>query len=208
MPIPSLTILLFRALALLVAAPLHEAAHAYAADRLGDPTPRRLGRLTLNPIAHLDPLGTILLLVFGLGWAKPVPIDPSHFPDWRRGLIVVAAAGPIANVILALLFGLPFKLGLLPPFAAATSPLGGLLFTLVLINAVLAVFNLLPVPPLDGSKILIGLLPGPLGLAYARLTPYGVLILILLVSLNVTNWLVLPPLSWLVRQATGTGGLF
>lgn len=208
MQIPSLTILLFRALALLVAAPLHEAAHAYAADRLGDPTPRRLGRLTLNPIAHLDPLGTILLLVFGLGWAKPVPIDPGHFPDWRRGLIVVAAAGPIANVILALLFGLPFKLGLLPQVAAATSPLGGLLFTLVLINAVLAVFNLLPVPPLDGSKIVIGLLPGSLGLAYARLQPYGVLILILLVSLNVTDWLVLPPLAWVVRQATGFGGGF
>ncbi len=207
MPLPSLTVLLFRALALLVAAPLHEAAHAYAADRLGDPTPRRLGRLTLNPIKHLDPLGTIMLLVFGLGWAKPVPIDPGNFPDWRRGLIVVAAAGPLANVILALLFGLPFKLGLLASFAAAASPLGELLFTLVLINAVLAVFNLLPIPPLDGSKILIGLLPGSLGVAYARLQAYGILILILLVSLNVTDWLVLPPLAWLVGVATGLGRL-
>lgn len=204
MQIPTLTVLLFRALALLIAAPLHEAAHAYAADRLGDPTPRRLGRLTLNPLAHLDPLGTILLLIFGFGWAKPVPIDPGNFPDWRRGLIVVAAAGPLANVILALFFGLPFKLGLLQPLAAG--PVGELLFTLVAINAVLAVFNLLPVPPLDGSKILIGLLPGPLGIAYARLQAYGVLILILLVSLNITAYLVQPPLFWLVRQATGLSG--
>lgn len=206
MRFPSLTEFVFTALALLVAAPLHELAHAYAADRLGDPTPRRLGRLTLNPLAHLDPLGTIMILFFGFGWAKPVPIDPGNFPDWRRGLIVVAAAGPLANVILALFFGLPFKLGLLQPLAAG--PLGDLLFTLVAINAVLAVFNLLPVPPLDGSKILIGLLPGPLGVAYARLQPYGVLILILLVWLNLTAVLVRPPLLWLVRAATGVGGGF
>ncbi|MGH2452925.1 MAG: site-2 protease family protein [bacterium] len=206
MSVPSLTVLFFRALALLVAAPLHEAAHAYAADRLGDPTPRRLGRLTLNPLAHLDPLGTILLLLFGLGWAKPVPIDPGNFADWRRGLIVVAAAGPLANVILALFFGLPFKLGLIQPFAGAVGPLGELLFTLVLINAVLAIFNLLPVPPLDGSKILIGLLPGPLGLAYARLQPYGILILLLLVSFRITDQIVFPGIAWLVRQATGLGG--
>jgi Zn-dependent protease len=198
--IPSLEVLLFRALALLVAAPLHELAHAYAADRLGDPTPRRFGRLTLNPLAHLDPLGTILLLVAGFGWAKPVPIDPSYFPDWRRGLVLVAAAGPLANVILAFLFGLPFKLGVLPP-----APFSELLLTLVFINAVLAVFNLIPVPPLDGSKILIGLLPGPLGLAYARLQNYGVLILFALIWFRVTDVLVRPPLLWLIRQATGAG---
>lgn len=201
---PTLTVLFFRALALLVAAPLHEVAHAYAADRLGDPTPRRLGRLTLNPIAHLDPLGTILLLVFGLGWAKPVPIDPGNFPNWRRGLIVVAAAGPLANVILALLFGLPFKLGLLTPVSPFS--LGELLLTLVIINAVLAIFNLIPVPPLDGSKILIGLLPGSLGVAYARLQPYGVLILLLLVFFRLTGYIVGLPLVWLVGLATGFGG--
>jgi Zn-dependent protease len=199
----SLTTLLFRAVALLIAAPFHEFAHGYAADRLGDPTPRRAGRLTLNPLSHLDPLGTILLMLTGFGWAKPVPIDPGYFPDWRRGLITVAAAGPIANVVLAILFGLPFKLGLV----AVGSPLARPLFVIVFINAVLAVFNLIPVPPLDGSKIMIGLLPGQLGIAYARLQTYGVLILIGLIYFRVTDLLVLPPLLWLVQLATGLGGL-
>jgi len=199
----SLTTLLFRALALLIAAPFHEFAHGYAADRLGDPTPRRAGRLTLNPLAHLDPLGTILLVLTGFGWAKPVPIDPGNFPDWRRGLITVAAAGPIANVVLAILFGLPFKLGLV----AVGSPLARPLFVIVFINAVLAVFNLIPVPPLDGSKIMIGLLPGQLGIAYARLQAYGVMILIGLIYFRITDLLVLPPLLWLVQLATGLGGL-
>jgi len=198
----SLTTLLFRAVALLIAAPFHEFAHGYAADRLGDPTPRRAGRLTLNPLAHLDPLGTILLVLTGFGWAKPVPIDPGNFPDWRRGLITVAAAGPIANVVLAILFGLPFKLGLV----AAGSPLARPLFVIVFINAVLAVFNLIPVPPLDGSKIMIGLLPGQLGIAYARLQAYGVMILIGLIYFRITDLLVLPPLLWLVQLATGLGG--
>lgn len=199
MRFPTLQELFFLGIALLVAAPLHELAHAYTADHLGDPTPRRSGRLTLNPLAHLDPLGTILLLVAGFGWAKPVPIDPGYFPDWRRGIILVSAAGPLANVILAFLFGLPFKLGVvLPP------PVGHLLATLVLVNAVLAVFNLIPVPPLDGSKILIGLLPPHLSLAYARLQNYGVLILFALIWFRVTDVLVRPPLMWLIRQAMGT----
>lgn len=199
MRFPTLQELFFLGIALLVAAPLHELAHAYTADRLGDPTPRRSGRLTLNPLAHLDPLGTILLLVAGFGWAKPVPIDPSNFPDWRRGIILVSAAGPLANVILAFLFGLPFKLGaVLPP------PFGDLLATLVLVNAVLAVFNLIPVPPLDGSKILIGLLPPHLSLAYARLQNYGALILLAMIYFRLTDVLVRPPLLWLIRQAMGT----
>jgi len=199
--LPSASVLLFRALALLVAAPAHEAAHAYAADRLGDPTARRLGRLTLNPLVHLDPLGTLLLLLFGIGWARPVPVDPLNFRgDWRRGLLVVAAAGPLANVVLAFLFGLPVKLGLARDPA---DPLVELLVTLVRINAILAVFNLLPVPPLDGSKILIGLLPPQLSLAYARLQPFGVLILIGLIYLGLVDVLVGPPFLWLMRQALG-----
>lgn len=196
--VPSVDLLLFRAIALLIAAPIHEFAHAYAADRLGDPTPRRHGRLTLNPLAHLDPLGTILLLVSGFGWAKPVPFDPGYFPDWRRGIVLVAAAGPLANVVVAFLAGLPFKIGLV-----AGDQLGRLLLHIVLINAVLAVFNLIPVPPLDGSKILIGLLPGRLSIAYARLQQYGFLVLILLIVSGTTNVLVVPPLRWLIRQATG-----
>ncbi|MDR7428202.1 MAG: site-2 protease family protein, partial [Armatimonadota bacterium] len=155
----------------------------------------------LNPLAHLDPLGTILLLLTGFGWAKPVPVDPAYFADWRRGLIAVAAAGPAANVILAILFGLPFKLGVVE----VAGSLGRLLLMVVFINAVLAVFNLIPVPPLDGSKIMVGLLPGRLGIAYARLQTYGVLILIALIWFRITDLLVLPPLLWLVHLATGLG---
>jgi len=199
--LPSAATLLFRALALLIAAPFHEFAHGYAAAQLGDPTPRRAGRLTLNPLAHLDPLGTILLLVFGFGWAKPVPIDPTYFPNWRRGLLTVAAAGPVANVVLAILFGFPFKIGLASP----DGPGGGLLLTIVLINAVLAIFNLIPIPPLDGSKILVGILPGQLGLAYARLSAFGPLLLLLLLiaPARVLGALIDRPLAWLVWLATG-----
>src|SRR3970282_221946 len=107
------TTLLYVGLALVVAATIHEFAHAYVADRLGDPTPRAQDRLTLNPLAHLDPLGSILILLAGFGWAKPVQINPMHFRDWRRDTIIVAAAGPLANITLLFALGVPFKLGLL-----------------------------------------------------------------------------------------------
>jgi len=188
--------------ALVVAATAHEFAHAYVADRLGDPTPRSQGRLTLNPLAHLDLLGSLLILLAGFGWAKPVQINPMNFRDWRRDSILVAAAGPLANVTLLFFLGVPYKLGLLE--------LGGvgpdrLLLTTIRINAMLAVFNLVPVPPLDGSKILMGLLPPAQAVSYARLQPYGVLVLLLLVMTNVLTIVLVGPIRWLVAQATGTG---
>jgi len=188
--------------ALVVAATVHEFAHAYVADRLGDPTPRSQGRLTLNPLAHLDLLGSLLILLAGFGWAKPVQINPMNFRDWRRDSILVAAAGPLANVTLLFFLGVPYKLGLLE--------LGGvgpdrLLLTTIRINAMLAVFNLVPVPPLDGSKILMGLLPPAQAVSYARLQPYGVLVLLLLVMTNVLTIVLVGPIRWLVAQATGTG---
>ena len=194
--------LLYLGVALVVAATIHEFAHAYVADRLGDPTPRAQGRLTLNPLAHLDPLGSILILVAGFGWAKPVQINPMHFRDWRRDTIIVAAAGPLANITLLFALGVPFKLGLLD-FGGST--VDRLLVTVIQINAMLAVFNLIPVPPLDGSKILMGLLPPAQAVSYARLQPYGVFILLLLVMTNVLSVVLLGPMRWLITQATGTG---
>lgn len=197
--------LLFRAIALLVAVPIHEFAHAYVADRLGDPTPRGQGRLTLNPLGHLDPWGTLLILVAGFGWAKPVQINPMNFQNWRRDSVIVAAAGPLANVTLLFVLGVPYKLGFLEfgPFGGA--PVSQLLLWAMWINAMLAVFNLLPIPPLDGSKILIGLLPPAQAISYARIQPYGMLILLLLVLTNALSVLLIGPMRWLVVQAAGRG---
>lgn len=149
---------------------LHEAAHAYAAWRFGDPTAKRLGRLTLNPLRHLDPLGTVLLLLVGFGWAKPVPVNPAFLRPYRLGLFAVSVAGIVANLLLAVLFALSVRLlwqispleVLLAFRGEGVSPVGVLALSAFFassINLVLAVFNLLPIPPLDGSKILQSLLP-------------------------------------------------
>lgn len=148
------------ALALMMALAFHEFAHAWTADRFGDPTPRSQGRVTLNPLAHLDPFGTLLLLLAGFGYAKPVMVNMSRLGRWQN--FWVAAAGPLSNILLALV-GLA-ALRLLPVDAlfssgGQTSTLGLALFTFFSINIVLAVFNLLPIPMLDGSRILSGLVP-------------------------------------------------
>ncbi|MCS7173553.1 MAG: site-2 protease family protein [Armatimonadetes bacterium] len=193
--------LLATALALLVAATAHEYAHAYVAVRLGDPTPRRLGRLTLNPLAHLDPWGTLLLLLAGFGWAKPVPVNPAYFPDPRRGMLLVAAAGPAANLILLMALGALARTGILPELGG----LGALWLRLLYVNAVLAVFNLLPVPPLDGSRILWAFLRGEGETLYLRLQPYGPLVLLGLLLLGWLDPVIRAPVLWLVRWAAGGG---
>ncbi len=208
MPFNDLASLPYLGVALLAGVTVHEYAHAYVADRLGDPTPRSHGRLTLNPLAHLDLVGSLLILLVGIGWAKPVPIDPTNFTNWRRDTILVAAAGPLANVTLLFVLGVPYKVGLLEIGGlAAALPLSRLLLVAIQISAMLAVFNLIPIPPLDGSKILMGLLPPEAAVSYARLQPYGTLILILLVFTRLFSALLLGPMQWLVSQATG-GGFF
>ncbi len=191
--------------AILVAVTVHEFAHALIADRLGDSTARLLGRLSLNPIVHLDFLGTLLFVIAGFGWAKPVPVNPRNFTNWRRGMMLVAAAGPLANVTLMFVLGLVFQLGLIEPL---TLP-GLIVLATIRINAVLAVFNLIPIPPLDGSKILAGLLPPAQAIAYDRLAAYGPVLLLALILLvpGFIGGLVLPPVRWLVTQAIGPGGL-
>ena len=157
------------AIMLLVGFPVHEFSHALAAYRLGDSTAKLFGRLTLNPIAHFDPLGGILLAVtfigsggsFGFGWAKPTPVNPANLQGGHRGEAIVAAAGPLSNLVLAAIAALPLRYIISSPSIAAAVPnlVIQTLATFVLINLVLMIFNLFPIPPLDGSKVLFALLP-------------------------------------------------
>ncbi|MDR5683499.1 MAG: site-2 protease family protein [Armatimonadota bacterium] len=191
--------LAYTAVALIVAATIHEFAHAYAAVRLGDPTPQQQGRLTLNPLAHLDPIGSLMIFLVGFGWARPVEIQPANFSDWRRGVLLVAVAGPLANVAAVALLGLPVRLGSVPPAEWAVD----LWSAMIRINAVLAVFNLLPIPPLDGSRILASLLPGPYAVWYARLQPIGIVVLVVLLFTGSLGRILTPPVLWLIRWGTG-----
>jgi Zn-dependent protease len=191
--------------AILIAVTIHEYAHAWMADRLGDPTPRLRGRLSLNPLVHLDLLGALLFLVAGFGWAKPIEVNPRYFANWRRGMMLVAIAGPLSNVTLAFAVGLLLRAGLLSGWTL----LGQFAFVLITINVVLAVFNLLPIPPLDGSRVVSGLLPPTQAVAYDRLAPYGPLVLLALILLpgNVLGYVLGPSITWLRGQALGAGSL-
>ena len=142
---------------ILVALTFHEYAHGYVALRFGDPTAKMAGRLTLNPLSHLDPIGTIMLFVVHFGWAKPVPVDPRYFRNPKQDMLWVALAGPGANMVLALISGT--LLSILGPLFGSPNMLLIMLHYSLIINLALAVFNMLPIPPLDGSKVLRGLLP-------------------------------------------------
>ena len=182
------------AIMLLVGFPVHEFAHALAAYRLGDSTARFMGRLTLNPVVHFDPLGGILLAItfigsslsggaFGFGWAKPTPVNPSNLEGGRTGEAIVAVAGPISNLVLAIAGALPLRYILANPDLEAQIPSIVLLvlFFFVYINLVLMVFNLFPVPPLDGSKVLFALLPPQVAWRWRpMLEQYGFILLLLL----------------------------
>ena len=141
---------IFSYIGLLLAITIHEFSHAYTADRLGDPTPRAMGRLTLNPLAHLDPIGTLMIFIAHFGWGKPVPIDPYNFKNPRRDEIIVALAGPISNIILGSTIGI---------ISLTTGYFNEILYIIAIVNFSLAVFNLIPIPPLDGSKVFLNLMP-------------------------------------------------
>lgn len=180
------------AVGLILALSIHEFAHAFAADKLGDPTPRAMGRLTLDPRAHLDPLGTILIVLIGFGWGKPVIFDPYNLRDPRRDGALIALAGPASNLIFALVLSVIMKIVSIP-FISTVFPL------LILMNITLAIFNFVPVYPLDGEKILLGFLPTEVALEYSRLMQrYGTLILILLL-LPITGGV--SPISSLISPA-------
>jgi len=207
----------------LLAIVLHEVSHGYVASWLGDDTAERMGRLTLNPIPHIDPIGTILLPAllllsrspFLFGYAKPVPISWHNLRNPARDMVYVAAAGPITNLVLALVSAI--LLGLVAGSAAGglgsavdgahrfsvAVPLAEMAYRSVLINVVLAVFNLLPIPPLDGGRVAVGLLPPALAEPLARIEPYGFALILLLMITNVLGALIGPPIFALVHLFLG-----
>jgi Zn-dependent protease len=205
------------ALPVLIAIIFHEVAHGWVAYRLGDPTAARMGRLTLNPIAHIDPIGTILLPAlliisnapFLFGYAKPVPVNFQNLNNPKRDMIWVALAGPVTNLLLALgcIMVLRMGLPLIAPsshFSSSTlvsflAPLALMAKNGVLINSVLAVFNAFPLPPLDGGRVAVGLLPEPYSSMLARVEPYGFLILIVLLMTRVLDKIVGPPVEILIN---------
>lgn len=177
---------------------IHELAHGWVASLMGDPTARVHGRLTLNPLKHLDPIGTAMLFIFGFGWAKPVPVNLSLIRNTRMGLIWVSSAGIIANLLFAFLAILLLRL--LSPTSFESIEL--LLYYLAQINIILASFNLIPIPPLDGSKILMGFLPERVGYAMARLEPFGFFIIIGLLYLGALDP-VIQFFRWLITSLIG-----
>lgn len=174
------------AIPLMYSVVLHELAHGWVAWRMGDPTAKMQGRLSLNPLRHLDPIGTIMLFIFGFGWAKPVPVNFNYIRDTKKGLILVSSAGIITNMLLAFLAFFLYRL--LTPVPGEV--MATLLSYLAQINIILAAFNLIPIPPLDGSKILMGFLPERLRYSFSRLEPYGFFIIIGLLFLGALNPLI------------------
>ena len=193
-------------LPVLFAITVHEVAHGWVARRLGDPTAYMMGRLTLNPLKHIDPIGTVVvplalvLLEAGVvfGWAKPVPVAWKNLKNPKRDMALVALAGPMANLLMALFWAVVVKIGLLllatVPFAA--EPLIYMGSAGITINVVLMVLNLLPLPPLDGGRIMTGILPNNLAYPFARLEPYGLFILIGLLATGLLGQVIGPPLQW------------
>lgn len=190
------------ALPVIFAITLHEAAHGYAALRFGDGTARAMGRLSLNPLRHVDPIGTLLvpalaMLLGGIlfGWAKPVPVDFRRLHNPRRDMVWVAAAGPAANLAMAVFWALMLKLSVGAELGDYNTPLHLMAEGGILINAVLMALNLLPLPPLDGGRIAVGLLPDSLAMPLARIEPYGLYILIALLLTGVLNLVLGPVVS-------------
>ena len=208
-------------LALLVGIAFHEFCHALSASALGDQTARRLGRLSLNPLVHLDPFGTFLLLLAGFGWGKPVPVNAYALRNGpRTGMAMVAAAGPLSNLAVAALMAAPIRLGWTPwhnPFVSSfatdgwtTSDYVGLFLSAgVLLNSILAVFNFLPLAPLDGFRVWVGVLPIAIARPISRLEPYGMFILLILfflgpaVGINFFGSVVRPAVEGIAGGLTG-----
>jgi Zn-dependent protease len=196
---------------------VHEVAHGWVAKLLGDPTAERLGRLTLNPVKHIDPIGTLLvpaLLVllrtgFVFGWAKPVPITWENLRHPKRDMALVAAAGPASNLLMAVLWGLVVKISIWLPLSAAplSEPMKFMGLAGILANVLLMVFNLLPLPPLDGGRVAVGLLPGPWAWRLSQVEPYGLIILIGLMVSGLLWWIVGPVAELVARVVVTVVGL-
>lgn len=186
-------------IALLVGLTFHEFSHALVADQLGDPGPRRMGRLTLNPIPHIDPLGALMLIIARFGWAKPVMVNPAALRNGPRGMAMVAAAGPIANIVVAVAFAVVFRV--LDQTGLGGDFLRNVVLLVVAINVILAIFNLLPIPPLDGYNAALSLLPPRQAWALRRYSQYGIFILLGLVLLTYIDSPI-DPLGWIFGIAS------
>jgi Zn-dependent protease len=198
---------------LLFSLTVHEMAHAWTADRLGDPTARLLGRVSLNPIVHADLIGTVIFPLIAMmsgvpliGWAKPVPVNPRQLRHPRRDYVLVAAAGPASNLVMAIAAAVLLRIVPVSPVTLGepnvTAPLAAILSQAMRLNVLLAVFNMVPIPPLDGGNVLSGLLPGRIAYRFnAIVRPYGFLLLYALMLTRGFEYLVIPPsrllLSWL-----------
>ena len=190
----------------------HEVSHGYVAWRFGDPTARMLGRLTLNPLKHIDIIGTLMIFFIGIGWAKPVPVVFENLRNPKRDMIWVSAAGPITNIVLATVSALLLR-GLVAygnpaapgsPLAMLVEPLVMMLAFSVYINLLLAIFNMIPVPPLDGGRVLAGLLPSRQAAVLSRIEPYGMIIIIALVFFtNMFSYIISPVLGFGVQLLAG-----
>lgn len=210
------------AIPVIYAITIHEVAHGWVANRLGDKTAFILGRLTLNPIKHIDPVGTILvpglLLVmsagFIFGWAKPVPVNAQNFKRPRRDMALVAAAGPVTNLLMAIFWAMVAKIGMiLLQSGLEQSSWEGVALGLtymgragIMINLVLGVLNLLPIPPLDGSRVLVNFLPGRIAVLFDRFEPYGFFLLLFLLVIGVLGLIIVPPIAYLYALISGMFG--
>jgi Zn-dependent protease len=212
---PDFTEVLILLVVLISSLTVHEAAHAFAADRLGDSTARQLGRLSLNPAVHVDPIGTLLFPLIAIytgvpliGWAKPVPVNTRFLKHPQRDFALIAAAGPASNVVMAAVGAAALSLARNAAGpgdivgGAMTGPLLPLLYGFTIVNVLLAVFNMIPVPPLDGGNVLIGILPASTAGMVERLRPYGILILYALMLTGALNW-ILGPLVGYFRYLLG-----
>jgi Zn-dependent protease len=196
---PSLDVLLAAVIALLVGLTFHEFSHALVADELGDGRPRAMGRLTLNPIPHIDPIGAVMLLIAGFGWAKPVMVNPYALRNGVRSMWLVAAAGPVANFVVAIGFAVIYRV--LDLAGVEGGFLVGLVRNVVLLNVLLALFNFIPIPPLDGYNAVLSFLPPRTAMTVQRYAPYGILVLLLLIILPNS------PLGLLFRAVAGITGV-
>ena len=205
-PIAQFFILIFP---ILYALTVHEFSHGYMAYLLGDDTAKKAGRLTLNPIKHLDPIGTIMLFIVKIGWAKPVPINPYNFRNIKRDTAYVALAGPLANFISAVIFSVIFNIFKPTVFMLEKNVFLLILFYTIFINIALGLFNLIPFPPLDGSKILGAFLSDEAYFRYQRFERKGVLILVIIIiggnllGIHIIGRIIMPPINLLIRLLTG-----
>jgi len=192
---------LFFVIALTIGITVHEFAHAWTAYRLGDPTPKLTKRLTLNPLAHLDPLGTLFLFIAGFGWGKPVLFNPQYFKEPKKAILLTAFSGAIANLIIAFIFSIPYRFNLYFHLGLENSWFFAFFDYIVILNLMLAAFNIIPIPPLDGSKILYLFLSGEQIILFERFGPsllFGLLFLSFISGYNFLGYLINHILNWLL----------